>query len=191
MDASVAQKSLFLETYGHFIGGAWVGGESGKTIPVINPATGETLSHIQAGNASDVDRAVRAAHAAFKTWSRTHPRQRQLILQEMASRLRRRLAEFAMMETVDNGKPITDSQMFDIPATAEVYDYFGALPLHIHGETTDFPDSILLVHREPLGVCAAIVPWNIPLYCTALKVAPALAAGNTVVLKPAESTGLA
>jgi len=191
MDASVAQKSLFLETYGHFIDGAWVGGDSGKTIPVINPATGETLSHIQAGNAADVDRAVRAAHAAFKTWSRTHPRQRQLILQEMAGRLRRRLAEFAMMETVDNGKPITDSQMFDIPATAEVYDYFGALPLHIHGETTDFPDSILLVHREPLGVCAAIVPWNIPLYCTALKVAPALAAGNTVVLKPAESTGLA
>jgi acyl-CoA reductase-like NAD-dependent aldehyde dehydrogenase len=190
MDVSVSTKSLFLDTYGHFINGEWVSGDSGKTIPVINPATGETLSHIQAGNEADVNRAVQSAHTAFKTWSRTHPRQRQLILQEMANRLRKRLAEFAMMETVDNGKPITDSQMFDIPATAEVYDYFGALPLHIHGETTDFPDSMLLIHREPLGVCAAIVPWNIPLYCTALKVAPALAAGNTVVVKPAESTGL-
>jgi acyl-CoA reductase-like NAD-dependent aldehyde dehydrogenase len=190
MDVSVNTKSLFLETYGHFINGEWVNGDSGKTIPVINPSTGETLSHIQAGNEADVNRAVQAAHTAFKTWSRTHPRQRQLILQEMASRMRKRLADFAMMETIDNGKPITDSQMFDIPATAEVYDYFGALPLHIQGQTTDFPDSILLVHREPLGVCAAIVPWNIPLYCTALKVAPALAAGNTVVIKPAESTGL-
>jgi acyl-CoA reductase-like NAD-dependent aldehyde dehydrogenase len=190
MDAAVTAKSLFLETYGHFINGEWVGGDSGKTIPVINPTTGETLSNIQAGNAVDVDRAVQAAHQAFKGWSRTHPRQRQLILQEMASRLRKRLNEFAMMETVDNGKPITNSLMADIPDTADVYDYYGALSLHIQGEITDFPDSMLLVHREPLGVCAAIVPWNIPLYCTALKVAPALASGNTVVVKPAESTCL-
>ncbi len=185
-----ARRGLFLESYGHFIDGAWVGGDSGETIAVANPATGEILSHIQAGNARDVDRAVQAAHRAFKPWARTHPRARQQILQEMARRMRARLADFAMMETVDNGKPITDSTMFDIPATAEVYDYFASLPLQIHGETTDFPDSMLLVHREPLGVCAAIVPWNIPLYCTALKVAPALAAGNTVVVKPAESTGL-
>jgi len=189
MDMSERPR-LFLETYGHFINGEWVSGDTGKTIPVSNPATGEILANIQAGNAADVDRAVQAAHLAFKTWSRTHPRQRQLVLQEMARRMRARLADFAMMETVDNGKPITDSTMFDVPATAEVYDYFASLATNIQGGTTDYPDSILLTHREPLGVCAAIVPWNIPLYCTALKVAPALAAGNTIVVKPAESTGL-
>ena len=107
-----------------------------------------------------------------------------------ARRLRARVQDFAVMETMDNGKPITDSAGFDLPGTAAVYDYFACLPLHVRGDTTDFPDSISLVHREPIGVCAAIVPWNIPMYCTSLKLAPALAAGNTVVLKPAESTCL-
>lgn len=190
-DGDKPRSNPFLPTYGHFIGGEWLGGESKKTIAITNPATGELLAHIQAGNAVDVGRAVEAADRAFKSWSRSHPMARQAVLREMARRLRARLRDFAMMETLDNGKPIRDSVGFDMPGTAAVYDYFADLPLHIHGETMDFPDAIALTHREPLGVCAAIVPWNIPMYCTSLKVAPALAAGNTVVLKPAESVCLA
>lgn len=185
------RRPLFQEVYGHFIGGSWVGGDSGRTIPVNNPTTGELLARIQAGNATDVSRAVNAAHDAYRRWRKVHPLERQAVLREMARRLRVKLGQFALMETVDNGKPISDSTHFDLPATAAVYDYYADLSLHIQGTTTDFPDALSLIHREPLGVCAAIVPWNIPLYCTALKVAPALAAGNTVVLKPAETTGLA
>jgi acyl-CoA reductase-like NAD-dependent aldehyde dehydrogenase len=185
-----SRPNPFQSVYGHLIDGAWVDSESGETIAMTDPATGELLARIQAGNAADVEKAVKAASCAFQTWSRMHPMARQEILREIARRIRARAADFAMMETLDNGKPISDSANFDIPGTAAVYDYYASLALHVQGTTTDFPDSISLVHREPLGVCAAIVPWNIPFYCTALKVAPALAAGNTVVLKPAESACL-
>lgn len=184
-------QRYFRAEYGHFIGGQWTEGNSGRTIPVTNPADGTLLSTIQAGDAADVNRAVAAAKAAFPSWSRSHPMQRQAVLAEMARRLTARIDDFAMMETLDNGKPIRDSAGFDLPGTAAVYDFYSTTPLHLRGETMDFPDAVSLVHREPLGVCAAIVPWNIPMYCTALKLAPALAAGNTVVLKPAESTCLA
>jgi aldehyde dehydrogenase len=183
-------STLFQPEYGHHIGGEWVAGESGKTIDVINPATGELLSKIQAGGPGDIKRAVDNASAAFQWWSKTHPLERQQILRGIAGKLLARLDDYAMMETLDNGKPISDAKGFDIPGTAGVYDYFANLPLHITGDTTNFPDSLFMTNREPLGVCAAIVPWNIPLFATALKIAPALAAGNTVVLKPAESTCL-
>jgi aldehyde dehydrogenase len=181
---------LFLPTYGHYIDGKWTGGESAATIAVINPANLELLAHIQAGTAGDIARAVEAAQRAFKSWGRTHPIVRQEALREIARRIRRRLQDFAIMETLNNGKPITESVGFDIPGTAAVYEYYANFPLHIHGKTIDTPDSIGLVHREPIGVCAAIIPWNIPMLCAAIKIAPALAAGNTVVLKPAESVCL-
>ena len=181
---------LFSAQYGHLIGGEWVGGSSANTIAITNPATAEHLANIQAGNPEDIDRAVTSADRAFVKWSRTHPMERQEVLRGIARKIIERLQDYAMMETLDNGKPITDSAGFDMPGTAAVYDYFSTLPLHMRGDVTDFPDAISLAHREALGVCAAIVPWNIPMYCTALKVAPALAAGNTVVLKPAESTCL-
>lgn len=183
-------RNYFQAEYGHLINGQWVDGDGGATIAMFNPTTGQELSKIQAGNAVDVKRAVDAAAAAFPAWSRSNPYERQAVLLEMARRLKARLMDYAMMETLDNGKPISESSRFDIPATAGIYDFYAGTPFMIRGTTSSLGDSVMLNYREPLGVCAAIVPWNIPMFCTALKVAPALAAGNTVVLKPAESTCL-
>jgi len=184
-------RNYFQAEYGHLVNGQWVDGDSGNTITMINPATGDEISRIQAGTASDVKRAVDAAHAAFPKWSRSSPYERQAVLLEMARRLKARLGDYAMMETLNNGKPISESSRFDIPASAGIYDFYAGTPFMIRGNTSVLGDSVMLNYREALGVCAAIVPWNIPMFCTALKVAPALAAGNTVVLKPAESTCLA
>ena len=103
-------RVMFLEEYGHFIDGKWVGGASGKTISQVNPATGQPLANIQAGNAQDIDHAVAAAARAFPAWSRTHGRQRQEILTEMARRLRARADDFAMMESLNNGKTIMEAR---------------------------------------------------------------------------------
>lgn len=185
----LAQR-YFQPSYGHLINGEWVGGASGKTIAVTNPSNGDVLSHIQAGNPEDAKRAIAAASAAFPAWSATHPLERGRILKEMARRLRARQFDYGMMETLDNGKTITDSSTHDVLGTAGVYENYGGAVLTVAGETRKFPNALSLTMREPLGVCVAIVPWNIPLLATALKVGPALAAGNTVVLKPAESVCL-
>jgi acyl-CoA reductase-like NAD-dependent aldehyde dehydrogenase len=109
----------------------------------------------------------------------------------MARRMKARLNDFAMMETLDNGKTLFESGQFDIPATIGMLEFYAGAPFQMRGETVDHPDAITLVHREPLGVIAAITPWNIQLFAMVLKLGPALAAGNTLVLKPAESTCLA
>jgi len=176
----------FQKEYGHFIDGKWVDGASGEKIAMMNPATGEILSHIQSGSPPDVDRAVAAAHRAFPKWSRSTAAERQAILIEMARRLRTRLADYAMMETLNNGKPISEAMGFDLPMAIEQFEVFAGAAFQLKGETVDTQGSIALVHREPLGVCAQIIPWNVPMIMMAWKIAPALAAGNTVVLKPSE-----
>jgi acyl-CoA reductase-like NAD-dependent aldehyde dehydrogenase len=181
---------VFQKRYGHFINGEWVDGDGGKLIPIHNPSTGSVMSHIQAGNAADAARAVNAAAAAFPKWSRTPAMERQAILQEMARKMRARMQDYALMETLDNGKTIFESGQFDIPATAAMLDFYASTPLQMVGETHDHPDAITVIHREPIGVCVGIIPWNIPLFSMALKIGPALATGNTMVLKPAESTCL-
>lgn len=178
------------DEYGHLIGGEWVGGASGKTIALLNPATGETLARIQAGNAADVGRAVAAAKAAFPAWSQSSAAERQDLLYEIARRLKARLEEYAVLETLNNGKPIRESLYFDLPNVIGQFELFAGAAYGLHGQTLDFPDAIGIVHREPLGVCAQIIPWNVPLLMMACKIAPALAAGNTVVLKPAETVCL-
>ena len=178
------------DEYGHLIGGEWVGGASGKTIALLNPATGETLARIQAGNAADVGRAVAAAKAAFPAWSQSSAAERQDLLYEIARRLKARLEEYAVLETLNNGKPIRESLYFDLPTAIGQFELFAGAAYGLHGQTLDFPDAIGIVHREPLGVCAQIIPWNVPLLMMACKIAPALAAGNTVVLKPAETVCL-
>lgn len=185
------ERKYFQTEYGHFINGEWVGGDSGEKIPVLNPATGKLIAHIQRGNPADAVRAVEAAHAAFPKWSRTSAAERQAILSEMARRMKARLNDFAMMETLDNGKTIVESTYFDIPASIGMLEFYAGTPQHISGEIHDHPDAITYVHREPLGVIAAITPWNIQLFAMMLKLGPALATGNTMVLKPAESTCLA
>lgn len=177
---------LFRAEYGHFIGGEWVGGDSGEKIALLNPATGEVLAHIASGNAADATRAVDAAHGAFPDWRNRSPSERQAILYEMARRLRARVADYAMLETLNNGKPLMEAMHFDLPMAIEQFEMFAGAPWQVHGESTSRPNAIGIIHREPLGVCAQIIPWNVPLIMMAAKIAPALATGNTVVLKPSE-----
>ena len=176
--------------YGHFIGGEWISGDSGKTIDLINPATGAVLTKIQAGNAKDIQRAVAAAKAAFPKWSESSPAERQEILIEVARRLKARHQHYATLETLNNGKPIRESMYFDMPQAIGQFELFAGAAYGLHGQTLDFPDAVGIVHREPLGVCAQIIPWNVPMLMMACKIAPALASGNTVVLKPAETVCL-
>lgn len=180
----------FQKEYGHLIDGKWEAGLSGERIAMLDPTTGETLSHIQSGNGADAVRAVEAAARAFPAWSQSQRAERQRILYEIARRLRARLADYAMMETLDNGKPIMEAMHFDLPMAIEQFELFSGAPWFIHGESIDVPNALGLVLREPLGVCAQIIPWNVPLIMMAAKLAPALAAGNTVVLKPAETVCL-
>jgi aldehyde dehydrogenase len=186
----VAQRLSVVKTYGHFIDGQWTEGASGETIVMTNPATRQVLAHIQSGNAADVDRAVEAAYAALPAWSRTSPGRRQTVLLAIAERLRARHFDYAMMDALNNGKPISDAYNHDINGAIGLFEYYAGAAFHLHGETADFSDATMLIHREAIGVVAQIIPWNVPLLMAALKLAPALAAGCTVVLKPAETVSL-
>lgn len=181
----------FLHEYGHFINGAWTASDAGKTLDLKNPATGEVLARICAGNERDAKHAVDAAAAAFPGWSRTHPAQRQEILHEIMRRLKARQYHYALMDTLNNGKPISESMHFDMPMAIEQFAIFSGAPWQLHGESSHHAsslgtDSIGIIHREPLGVVVQIIPWNVPMIMLASKIAPALAAGNTIVLKPSE-----
>jgi aldehyde dehydrogenase len=178
-----------VKTYGHFIGGKFVEGHSGETITLFNPATSQTLAYIQSGDTVDVRRAVDAAHAARPVWSKSAPRERQQVLMAIAGRLRKRMVEFAMMETLNNGKTISEAHT-DVGAAISYCEFYAGAAYHLHGETLDFPDATMLIHREPIGVVAQIIPWNVALAMTLMKLTPALTAGCTVVLKPAETVCL-
>ena len=176
-----------------YIGGEWVEATGGATFPTRNPATGEILAEIPAGSRQDVDRAVEAARAAFDTgeWSKLTARQRGRLVWELGEALREDLETVALLETLDNGKPIFESKYVDIPMCADVLQYYAGWADKVHGETISVAGAAHdYTLREPLGVVAAIVPWNFPLLLAVWKVAPALATGNTVVLKPASETPL-
>lgn len=180
------QRPSIREEYGLFIGGEWVRSASGQRIALRNPANGEHLTWIQAGNAEDARRAVDAAQIAFPAWSRTKPGERQEIFEEIVRRLKARHHEYAMLETLNNGKTITEAIAWDIPQAIEHFQLFAGLAWTMGGATINRPDGIAMTLREPKGVCAQIIPWNVPLLMMAWKIAPALATGNTVVLKPSE-----
>ena len=185
METSVKEGGYASE-YGHFIDGAWVGGHNGETIALLNPATGAHLSHIQSGSAPDVDRAVASAKDAAAQWAGSSPEARQELLTEIASRIKAKALDYARLETLNNGKPISEAVMLDIPLAAGQFELFAGAAFHIHGETMTYPDALGFTFREPMGVCAQIIPWNAPFLMFAAKVAPALAAGNAVVMKPSE-----
>lgn len=186
LKASRASSEDFLHEYGHFIQGVWTGGDSGATIALKNPATGVALSRIAAGNAVDAKRAIDAAASAFPAWSQTPPARRQEILYEIVRRLKARLGHYAMMDTLNNGKPISEATHFDMPMAIEQFAIFSGAPWQLHGESVRVADAVGIIHREPLGVVVQIIPWNVPMIMLASKIAPALAAGNTVVMKPSE-----
>ncbi len=176
-----------------FVGGAWVDPEGGKTFATINPATEETICAVGSASAGDVDRAVAAAKAALPVWSKkTGARQRGLLLWKIADELERRIDEFALLETLDNGKPIFESRYVDLPTAIEALRYFAGWADKVSGDTIQVqgPFSFAYTLREPVGVIAAITPWNFPIIQAMWKIAPALAFGNTVVLKPASNTPL-
>lgn len=188
--AALDGSPLYKEEYGHFINGEWVTGSSGETIDLMNPTNGQVLSKIASGNAQDVQAAVAAASAALPAWANTSPSERQAVLVEIAQRLQKRLPDYGMLETLNNGKPITETMYFDMPMAVEQFNLFAGAGFTLHGQSFDRPDALGVVHREPIGVVAQIIPWNIPLLMVALKIAPALVAGCTVVLKPAETVCL-
>ncbi len=170
----------------------WLPAESGKTFAVHNPATGEEIARVAKADTPDVDRAVRAAHRAFEDgpWSSLRPPERARLLFTVARLIRERLEEIAKVETQNVGKPIRDSRD-EVGAAADCFEYYaGAIP-RIFGETIPVASPGLdFTLREPIGVVALIVPWNFPFVMAAWKVAPALATGNTVILKPASYTPL-
>src|SRR3954453_1220466 len=175
-----------------FINGEWRDAAGGKTIEVVNPATEEVIAEVASAEQSDVDAAVAAAGAAFDgPWSKLSARGRGKVGWKLGERRMERADEIARLETLHNGKPIFESRHIEVPAAAECFQYFAGWADMIHGETVPVKGNYLTYTlREPIGVVAAIVPWNFPLLLTAWKVAPALACGNTVITKPASQTPL-
>ena len=182
---SVEQKKLL-------INGEWRTATGGKTMPVVNPATEEVIAEVASADKSDVDAAVAAARAALAgPWGQMSARDRGRLVWKLGERLMERADEIARLETLHNGKPIVESRQVEIPAAAECFQYFAGWADKVHGETVPVKGNhFVYTLREPVGVVAAIVPWNFPLLLAAWKVAPALACGNTVVLKPASQTPL-
>jgi betaine-aldehyde dehydrogenase len=176
--------------YQLLIDGQWVDAESGKTFESPNPSTGETLAEVAEADKADIDKAVAAARRAFEgKWSRMSARDRGRLLYKLSQLIESRAKELAELETADNGKPIKESLYIDIPSVVENFEYFAGWATKIEGETIPVPGQMFnYTLREPVGVCGQIIPWNFPLLMAAWKLAPALAAGNTVVLKPAEQT---
>ncbi|NNN07378.1 MAG: aldehyde dehydrogenase family protein [Elusimicrobia bacterium] len=180
------------------IDGQSVDAQSGKTFTTPNPATGETLAVVAEADAADVDRAVTAARRALEgPWSKLSPAERERVLHKAADLLEARAEAFAQLESLDNGKPIRESKNADLPLAVGLLRYFAGWPTKIHGETTPvsvpyYPGAKFLHYtvREPVGVVGAIIPWNFPLLMAIERLAPALACGNVVILKPAEQTPL-
>lgn len=175
------------------IGGKWVPAKSGKTFETINPANEQVLALIAEGDKADVDEAVKAARRAFEEgkWSAISPHQRTRFLLKIAELIEQHGDELAELETLDNGKPLSQARAIDINGSAGIFRYFAGWSTKIYGETNPSEPSMFnYTLREPIGVCGLITPWNFPLMMAAQKIAPALACGNTVILKPAEQTPL-
>jgi acyl-CoA reductase-like NAD-dependent aldehyde dehydrogenase len=176
-----------------FIDGEYVDALSGATFDCVNPATGESLAQVAACDADDVDRAVRGARAAFESgaWSRLAPKKRKRVLVRLSELIREHRDELALLETLDVGKPIRDSRGVDVPGAADCIAYYGEAVDKVYDEVAPTgPDDVVMIVREPLGVVGAVVPWNFPLLMASWKLGPALATGNSVVLKPAEQSPL-
>src|SRR5277367_3714025 len=177
--------------YDNYIGGEWVAPLSGKYFENVTPVTGQVLCEIARSNAADVDRALDAAHAAKKMWGKTSTTERGRMLEKIAQRIEDNLEMLATVETWDNGKPIRETMAADMPLAADHFRYFGGVIRAQEGSIAEIDkDTIAYHYHEPLGVIGLIIPWNFPILMATWKLAPALAAGNCVVLKPAEQTPL-
>jgi acyl-CoA reductase-like NAD-dependent aldehyde dehydrogenase len=175
------------------IDGKFVDAETGNMFETRNPATDEVLCQVQEGGKADIDKAVKAARKAFEhgKWRKITATQRANMMLKLADLVEKNADEFAQLETLDNGKPIKESRYFDIPAVVETFRYYAGWCTKLEGETiSNNPDFFTYTLREPIGVVGQIIPWNFPLLMAAWKLGPALACGNTLILKPAEQTPL-
>jgi aldehyde dehydrogenase (NAD+) len=192
-ERSVSRPPVEIRRTQMLIDGKWVDSASGKTFETLNPATGEIIAQVAEGDKEDVDRAVKAARKAFETgpWRRMDARERGKCLYRLADLIERHIDELAALETLDNGKPITDSRDADLPLTIDCYRYYAGWADKLEGKTIPINGPYFTYTRhEPVGVVGQIIPWNFPLLMQAWKWGPALAAGCTIVLKPAEQTPL-
>lgn len=175
------------------INGKWVESVSGKTFETINPANGEVICRVAEGDKADIDLAVKAARTAYESgpWSRMNPAERSRLMYKLADAIEQHQDELAALESLDNGKPITDSLTADLPLTVQCFRYYAGWADKIQGKTIPVNGNYFCYTRhEPIGVVGQIIPWNFPLLMQAWKWGPALACGNAVVLKPAEQTPL-
>ncbi len=175
--------------YGNFIGGEWVAPAAGRYFENPTPVTGQPFCEIPRSDEADIDKALDAAHAAAPAWGKTAPAERAAILNKIADRIEENKAALAVAETWDNGKPVREAIAADIPLAADHFRYFAAAIRAQEGSLSQVDEDTVAYHfHEPLGVIGQIIPWNFPILMGAWKLAPALAAGNAVVLKPAEQT---
>ena len=182
-------KVQYKSRYDNFIGGKWVAPLKGEYFDVITPITGKPYTQVARSQAEDVELALDAAHAAADKWGKTSPAERSNILLKIADRLEANLEKLAYAETVDNGKPIRETLNADIPLAVDHFRYFAGCLRAQEGTISEINEDTVAYHiHEPLGVVGQIIPWNFPILMAAWKLAPALGAGNCVVLKPAEST---
>jgi phenylacetaldehyde dehydrogenase len=194
MSGSLESLDHFLDRpLGLVIGGSEQAAAKGGTFATVNPATGATLTTVADGTEADADLAVATAREAFAAWSALAPAARAGLLWRLGSRVEELAGEFARLEALDNGKPTSESLMVDVPLFTGLMKYYAGWATKIEGETIPTAGGApfhVYTRREPVGVVAAIIPWNFPLLMCGYKLGPALAAGNTVVLKPAEQTPL-
>ncbi|KQO67444.1 MULTISPECIES: aldehyde dehydrogenase [unclassified Methylobacterium] len=182
-------KAPFSARYDNFIGGQWVAPVAGRYFENTSPITGRVICEVARSDAADVDKALDAAHAAKEAWGRTAPGERARILNKIADRMEENLDLIALAETWDNGKPIRETTHADIPLAIDHFRYFAGCVRAQEGSISEIDHDTVAYHfHEPLGVVGQIIPWNFPILMAVWKLAPALAAGNCVVLKPAEQT---
>jgi len=179
----------YRDRYDHFIGGEYVPPASGAYFENRTPITGQVFTEVARGNAADVERALDAAHGAAPSWGRTSATERSNVLLRIADRMEQNLEALAVAESWDNGKPVRETLAADIPLAIDHFRYFAGVLRAQEGSISELDDDTIAYHfHEPLGVVAQIIPWNFPILMAVWKLAPALAAGNAVVLKPAEQT---
>ena len=175
----------------HFIGGRFVAAQSGQSFAVVNPATGIEVARAAEGDAADVDTAVRDADRAQKAWAKVPARKRGALVYQCAALIRTHQDELARLIALETGKALRTESRVEAGVVADIFEFFGGLGGELKGESVPFaPDVLSVTVRQPLGVVGAIIPWNVPLLLMALKIAPALVAGNTVVVKSAEEAPL-
>src|SRR5687767_13042301 len=186
----MATTEASVETLRNFIDGEWVDPAEGRTDPVIAPATGETIAYAPTSTSEDVNRAVKAARTAFETWSTTTPGERALAMLKLADAIEERTDELAELEAHNAGKPIQAFKDDEIPAMVDNLRYFAGAARNMEGRASGeyLEGYTSIIRREPVGVVGQIAPWNYPLMMAIWKIGPALATGNTIVLKPAETT---